>query len=219
LENDIKQYLRENYIPHTPDDEQFFIDCSEEGIHLRNPRDYYLPDVELIKKGDYGEAIGSYLMNKMYDIYFPVLPWARKESKNTSLKNFDLIGFKLLNDQVDFCLICESKLGLSLNSIQSEISKCKSKYKELNREGLIEKVRLFRRLFRAEFNMNYFNNAMKKHFQDKNSVKLLGIFTGPPDINFNNCSKEFQNTNKYFPCFRHLIKYFDLENSINRLYE
>ena len=222
--SDFKQYLEKSYIP---DDisstnklyEQFLKDLEEFGIKSKYQKGFYFPTADKVQKGDFGEALGSYILENCFKIEFPALPWARKITPNKPISNFDLIGYNYDGKEISNFIICSAKLSPKKDNLKSLINKACREFEELTNEDIIIKLLLYRRAFKSEFKIEIFFDAFRKHLITKNTIKILGLFTGPKEIILEECGLNFKNVNNIFPSYRHLLKHFNLNDSIKYLFE
>ena len=161
------QYLEKNYNP-LDYEEQFWEEMDELSINYHHPREVYFPIEKSIQKGDFGEALCSYVVSHFFNLDVPVLPWARQIARDKPISNFDLIGYELANNKIDKFYIFTSKCSPKLKNLRSLISDTSKEFRELTQWQLINKLRLFYRLFQSEIDENLFKDYLSRLFLDIN---------------------------------------------------
>ena len=222
--SEFKQYLNQSYLPEDISNtnklyENFLKDLKDLGIKSKHSKDFYLPTSDKVQKGDLGEALGSFILENCFEIDFPALPWARKITPNKPISNFDLIGYNYRGGILSNFIICSAKLSPRKNNLNSLINKECREIKQLNNEDIIFKLFLYRRAFKNEFKVEIIYDAISKHAISKNTIKILGFFTGPMEIGLEDCGLNFSSINNIFPSHRHLLKHFNIDDSINYFYD
>jgi len=201
------QYLENNYNPFDFE-EQFWEEMDELSIIYKHPREEYFPIENKIQKGDFGEALCSYVVSHFFNIDIPVLPWARKIARDKPISNFDLIGYELVNNKISRFYIFTSKCSPKLRNLRSLISDTSKEFRELTQSQLITKLHLFYRLFQSEIDESLFNDYLSRFLRDiiRNPIKIIGFFTCSNKAQLENCGTKFGDLNGYLSGNRHIIR-------------
>ena len=201
------QYLEKNYNP-LDFDKQFWEEMDELSINYQHPRELYFPSDNNIQKGDFGEALCSYVVSHLFNIDIPVLPWARKITRDKPISNFDLIGYEIVNNKINTLYIFTSKCSPKLKNLRSLISHASNEFRELTKWQLLYKLRLFYRLFQSEIDESLFNDFLSRFLQDndRNQIKILGFFTCSNKAYLENCGTKFNDLSKIFSGNRHIVR-------------
>ncbi len=204
---DFSNYLDLNYKPFG-NEEEFWTDLDEFGVPLENPKDTYFPSKVNIQKGDLGEAICSFLLENNFNMEVPVLPWARKISKNKALSNFDLICYNYNNQEIDNFIICTVKCNPKLKNLRSNISNASKEFKNLNFYKIISKLKLYYRAFQNELDNDLLNHIISNHLKGKrNVIKIIGFFISSLRANHINCATKFSDLNPLIPVKKNIIRH------------